>query len=165
MSSETAGYRFHHTMLRVKDITKSLHFYEDLLGMKLCFKRDFPHGKFTLYFLSYVEPGTVLPTSQEELARWVWSTQRPFVELTHNWGTESDASFGGYHNGNKEPRGFGHLAIVVPDVDAAVKRFEANGVEILKRPDQGSMKGFAFIADPDGYWVEVLKDNDTNGVC
>ena len=26
---------------------------------------------------------------------------------THNWGTESDPEFKGYHNGNSEPRGFG----------------------------------------------------------
>lgn len=28
-----------------------------------------------------------------------------FRELTHNWGTESDPEFKGYHNGNSDPRG------------------------------------------------------------
>lgn len=56
-------------------------------------------------------------------ARWMFG--RPAVlELTHNWGTESDPSFAGYHAGNSEPRGFGHIGLAVPDVYAAAKRFE-----------------------------------------
>ena len=31
------------------------------------------------------------------------------LELTHNWGTESDPDFKGYHTGNTEPRGFGRF--------------------------------------------------------
>ena len=30
------------------------------------------------------------------------------------------------------------------------------GVEFVKRPNDGSMKGIAFIKDPDGYWVEIF---------
>ena len=78
------------------------------------------------------------------------------VELTHNWGTESDAEFAGYHNGNSDPRGFGHIGITVPDVYEASARFEKLGVEFVKRPDDGKMKGLAFIKDPDGYWIEIL---------
>lgn len=40
---------------------------------------------------------------------WRAEMNTPFLELTHNWGTESDESFKGYHNGNQEPRGFGTL--------------------------------------------------------
>ena len=35
-------------------------------------------------------------------------------------------------------------------------RVEALGVEFVKRPNDGSMKGLAFIKDPDGYWIEIL---------
>lgn len=45
---------------------------------------------------------------------------------------------------------------MVPDVEAACKRFEENGVEFIKKPFAGNMKGLAFIKDPDGYWIEIL---------
>jgi len=39
-------------------------------------------------------------------------------------------------------------------------RFESEGVEFAKRPNDGKMKGLAFIKDPDGYMIEIL--NATN---
>ena len=36
---------------------------------------------------------------------------------------------------------------------------EQMGVEFIKRPDDGMMKGLAFIKDPDGYWIEILSPN------
>lgn len=29
-------------------------------------------------------------------------------------------------------------------------------MEFVKKPNDGSLKGVAFIKDPDGYWVEIL---------
>ena len=46
----TANFVFNHTMLRVKDIEKSLDFYTRVLGFSLVDKRDFPEAAFSLYF-------------------------------------------------------------------------------------------------------------------
>jgi lactoylglutathione lyase len=144
------------TMLRVRDPDRSVAFYRDVLGMTLLNRFDVPAMRFSLYFLGYVLHNDARPP-KDGLARAEYTfRQRGAIELTHNWGTESDATFTGYHNGNSEPRGFGHIGITVPDVDAACAWFDENGVEFVKRPEDGTMKGLAFIKDPDGYWIEVL---------
>ena len=153
ISQATNKYVMQQTMLRIKDPKVSLEFYQNVLGMKLLGKYDFPSMKFTLYFLGYEQD---MPEGDDkEKTQWVFG--RPgLIELTHNWGTETDDSFTGYHNGNEDPRGFGHIGISVPDVYAASERFKKYGVEFVKNPDDGSMKGLAFIKDPDGYWIEIL---------
>ncbi len=151
----TAGFALNQTMLRVRDPQVTVRFYEDVLGFTLLHKVDFEEMKFSLYFLALLKEGETIPQEPAALARFVFSRETT-LELTHNWGTESDASFAGYHHGNSEPRGFGHLGISVPDVHAACERFERLGVSFVKRPDDGKMKGIAFIKDPDGYWIEIL---------
>jgi lactoylglutathione lyase len=148
----TQDYVFNHTMLRVKDPERSLDFYTRVLGMRLLRTVDFPEAKFSLLFLAMTK-GSEVP--DETSARMSHTFSRESVlELTHNWGTESDDSQ--YHNGNKDPRGFGHICFSVPDIEAACVRFEALGVSFVKRLDKG-MKHVAFIADPDGYWIEIVQ--------
>lgn len=78
------------------------------------------------------------------------------LELTHNHGSETDDTFA-VNNGNVEPhRGFGHIAVMTPDVYAASAELESRGVRFQKRPDEGRMKGIAFALCPDGYWIEVV---------
>jgi lactoylglutathione lyase len=153
ISQATNKYVMQQTMLRIKDPKVSLEFYQNVLGMKLLGKYDFPTMQFTLYFLGYEQD--VPEDDDKEKTQWVFG-RCGLIELTHNWGTETDDSFTGYHNGNEDPRGFGHIGISVPDVYAASERFIKYGVEFVKKPDDGSMKGLAFIKDPDGYWIEVL---------
>jgi lactoylglutathione lyase len=78
-----------------------------------------------------------------------------FLPFFSNW--DSDEK---YHNGNSDPRGYGHIGIHVKDVYAACERFEKLGVEFVKKPDDGRMKGLAFIKDPDGYWIEIFKSTN-----
>ncbi|WP_323753567.1 lactoylglutathione lyase [Marinobacter sp.] len=156
---ETEGYVFNQTMLRIKDPERSLDFYSRVMGMRLVRKLDFPEMKFTLYFLAYLDDAEAERVPADEGHRTTYTFGREaMLELTHNWGTEDDPDFA-YHNGNDQPQGFGHIGVAVPDVYSACERFEQLGVEFVKRPDDGKMKGLAFIKDPDGYWIEILQPN------
>ncbi|KAK9510402.1 hypothetical protein O3M35_005197 [Rhynocoris fuscipes] len=149
----TKDFIMQQTMYRIKDPRKSLPFYTGVLGMKLLKKIDITPMKFTVYFMGY-EDEKDIPSDKDE--RTIWAlTRKATIELTHNWGSEDDPDVV-YHNGNSDPRGFGHIGIHVPDVYAACERFEKLGVEFIKKPDGGKMKGIAFIKDPDGYWIEIL---------
>ena len=150
--SDTADFVLNQTMLRIKDPAKSIPFYEEVLGMKLIEKFDFPAMEFSLFFMGY--PTEPVPEDPAERAKWLFD-QPALLELTYNYGTENDPEFA-HHNGNEEPGGFGHIGISVPDVYAASARFESLGVPFIKKPDDGAMRGLAFIQDPDGYWIEIL---------
>ncbi|KAI8914877.1 lactoylglutathione lyase [Powellomyces hirtus] len=155
MATNPTSYELNHTMYRVKDAKASIHFYETLMGMSLICKIDFGEAKFSLIFMGYNVPQSVLDSSFEERKKYAFS--RPGVlELTHNWGTESDESFKGYHNGNEEPRGYGHIGVIVDNLEAACKRLEDHKVRFLKKPNEGRMKNIAFVTDPDGYSVELI---------
>lgn len=131
--ADTDGFRLLHTMIRVKDLDKSIDFYTRLLGMNLLSKKDYPSGEFTLAFVGYgtVEDDTVL-------------------ELTYNWGQQDAYDLG---------TGFGHLAVGVPDIYKTCAQLEAEGVPIPRPP--GPMKHggsvIAFIEDPDGYKIELIE--------
>ncbi|TFK54558.1 glyoxalase I [Heliocybe sulcata] len=149
---ETANYAFNHTMIRVKDPKVSIKFYEEVLGMELI--SDAKFESFTLYFLAFDHSGGKLTAEEKAESRF---SREGVLELTHNHGTESDASFKGYASGNSDPgKGFGHIAITVPDVEKACQRFEKLGVTFKKKPSEGTMRHIAFILDPDGYWIEVV---------
>lgn len=156
---ETRRYRFNHSMLRIKDPERSLDFYTRVLGMSLLRRLDFPEMKFTLYFLTSLDGEEAehagIPADRAARATWVFSG-KGILELTHNWGTEDDPECA-YHDGNSEPKGFGHIAFTVQDVYAACERLKRLGVSFVKEVDAGRMQGLAFVRDPDGYWIEILQ--------
>lgn len=127
------GARLLHTMIRVRDMDRSLDFYTRLMGMKLLRRKDFPTGEFTLAFVGY----------GDEIDSTV-------IELTHNWGQQEPYALG---------TGFGHLAIGVPDIYGTCASLEKEGVPIPRAP--GPMKHggsvIAFIEDPDGYKIELIE--------
>lgn len=88
-------------MIRVKDIEKSLKFYEDILGMSRVRTIENKDAGFNLYFLGYTDKEPLSSESQIPQCEGL-------LELTWNYGTENDANFS-YHNGNDQPQGFGHL--------------------------------------------------------
>ena len=145
-------------MLRVKDPAASLRFYTAVLGMTLLTRLDFPDREFSLYFLAFLPPGgaAAIPDDPAARAEWVFS-QPNTLELTHNYGTEAEPGQV-YASGNEEgAKGFGHLGVSVPSLAAACARFEALGVPFIKKPGAGTMQDIAFVADPDGYWVEIIE--------
>lgn len=131
--TDTSKYRFLHTMIRVKDLDKSIDFYTRLLGMKVTRHKDYPSGEFTLVFIGYGD-----------------ESDSTVIELTHNWGQEEPYDLG---------TGFGHLAIGVPDIYGTCEQLAAEGVNIPRPP--GPMKHggsvIAFIEDPDGYKIELIE--------
>ncbi|XP_055328317.1 lactoylglutathione lyase-like [Paramacrobiotus metropolitanus] len=151
----TNDFIMQQTMYRIKDPKVSLDFYSRILGMRLLKAMSIDSMKFTVYFMGY-EDDADIPKDETARAEWALS-RKATIELTHNWGTENDPEFK-YHNGNQDPRGFGHIGIMVPDVEAACGRFEKLGVKFVKKPNDGKMKNLAFIQDPDGYWIEIFNN-------
>ncbi|MFH4981001.1 hypothetical protein AB6A40_007710 [Gnathostoma spinigerum] len=78
--------------------------------MKLLKKLDFPTGKFSLYFMGYKSDAEI-PKNPDYQKHYALSTLAT-LELTHNWGTEKDEAFS-YHNGNKDPRGYGTSVVLL----------------------------------------------------
>ena len=157
LPAASRGFVLNHTMLRVKDPAVALDFYSRVMGMRVLRKLDFPEMKFSLYFLARVDDTADIPEDTGERTAWTFS-QRGILELTHNWGTETDPDFK-YHDSNAQPQGFGHICFSVPDLAAAVSLFDENKVVYVKRPEQGKMRDVAFIKDPDGYWIEIVQAN------
>lgn len=151
----TCDYVFNHTMLRVKDPQVSLDFYTRVMGFSLVRRADHPDAKFSLYFLALMDDDADIPDDPDARREWL-ARQRGVLELTHNHGTEAESG-PVYHDGNSEPRGFGHICISVPDVRTACARLEGMGVPFQKRLQDGSMRSIAFVKDPDGYWIELLQ--------
>lgn len=120
-----------HSMIRVLDETRSLDFYKRAFGLEVADRLDF--SDFTLIYLSNSEQSFEL-------------------ELTVNKGQSEP-----YDLGN----GYGHLAVSVDDLDAEHARFEAEGLSPRKlvefAPDGKLVGRFFFVADPDGYQIEVLE--------
>jgi len=119
-------------MLRVGNLQRSVQFYTEIMGMTLLRQKEYPDGKFTNAFLGYGD-----------------EKNHTALELTYNWDTEE------YDLGS----GFGHLAIEVDDVFLAAEKIREAGGKIIREP--GPMNAgttlLAFVADPDGYEIELLQ--------
>ena len=128
--------KYLHTMVRIKDIDESLHFYCTILGLKEVRRYDNEKGRFTLIFL--------VANDQYNNAQ---ENQSPLLELTYNWDPEV------YHGG----RNFGHLAFQVENIYLICNRLKEYGVTINRPPKDGRM---AFVKSPDGISIELLQKGD-----
>ena len=132
MSVKT-GFRMAHTMIRVRNLDKSVDFYTRLLGMRVLRQKEYPGGKFTNTFVGY----------DDEASSTV-------IEMTYNWDQDKPYELGD---------GWGHLALEVPDVYATCAALDKEGVNIPRAagPMKHGTRVIAFIEDPDGYKIELLE--------
>ena len=121
-----------HTMVRVKDLEKSIAFYE-MLGLEERRRSENEGGRFTLVFLC--------PPGQDD--------GHADVELTYNWDGDDGLPSDGRH--------FGHLAYTVDDIYAMCRTLMDNGVTINRPPRDGRM---AFVRSPDNISIELLQKGD-----
>ena len=122
--------KYLHTMVRVKDLEKTMAFFE-LLGLREPRRTDSEQGRFSLIFMA--------PPGQEECP----------VELTYNWdGDEGLPS---------DSRHFGHLAYQVDNIYEMCQHLQDNGVTINRPPRDGWM---AFVRSPDNISVELLQKGE-----
>ena len=131
-----------HTMVRVRDLEKSLAFYCGALGLVETSRYDNEGGRFSLIFLA----------APDDLDR-AKKDKAPLVELTYNWPDEN----GKTEQFSEPSRNFGHLAYRVENIYETCEKLQAAGVEILRPPRDGHM---AFIRSPDQISVELLQAGD-----
>ncbi|MDO4740474.1 MAG: VOC family protein [Eubacteriales bacterium] len=117
-----------HLAFNVADMKKSIEYYCNGLGFEHAFS---------------------LPNPQ---------TGEPWIEYLHLGGGQFIELFytkPGFVNNNN---GYTHLCLEVEDCVAAVKEFEARGVNITSQPKQGSDFNIqAWTADPDGNRIEIMQ--------
>ena len=120
-----------HVMVRVKDLEKSMAFYE-LLGLRETRRYDSEKGRFTLLYLA--------PPGQEEAP----------LELTYNWDGDDGLP--------SDSRHFGHLAYSCENIYDLCQKLMDNGITINRPPRDGHM---AFVRSPDNISIELLQEGES----
>ncbi|KJZ19770.1 VOC family protein [Loktanella sp. S4079] len=123
--------RYLHTMVRVKDLEKTMAFFT-LLGLKETRRIDNEGGRFSLIFMA--------PEGQEECP----------VELTYNWDGDEGLP--------ADSRHFGHLAYAVDNIYETCQLLMDNGITINRPPRDGHM---AFVRSPDNISIELLQAGES----
>jgi lactoylglutathione lyase len=120
-----------HSMIRILDEARSLDFYARAFGLEIADRLAFED--FALVYLRH--------------------SSSPFeLELTVNFGRKEP-----YVPGD----GYGHLAVVVDNLDAEHARFEQQKLSPGPLRDfkheGATLARFFFVSDPDGYKIEVIQ--------
>ena len=120
-----------HSMIRILDEARSLDFYARAFGLEIADRLVFED--FALVYLRH--------------------SSSPFeLELTVNFGRKEP-----YVPGD----GYGHLAVVVDNLDAEHVRFEQQKLSPGPLRDfkheGATLARFFFVSDPDGYKIEVIQ--------
>ena len=126
--------RFNHVALRVRNVERSLRFYEDVLDMREAFRVNKPDGSLALMYVQFGAD--------------------QFVELFEG-GDEG-------HQPEPAPRGSGflHLCLTVEDLRATLAELRAKGLEVGEPRTGTSGATVYFIEDPDGNKIELAELNE-----
>ncbi|CAA2929115.1 lactoylglutathione lyase [Arsenophonus endosymbiont of Bemisia tabaci] len=129
--------RLLHTMLRVGDLQRSIHFYTEILGMRLLRTSENPIYKYSLTFVGFDD-----------------ESKDAVIELTYNWGLEH------YQMGTA----FGYIALRVDNVPDTCSSIRRAGGKVTR--EAGTIKGgstiIGFVKDPDGYQIELIENKNTS---
>ena len=128
--------RYVHSMVRVRNLEESIHFFCDLLGLVEIERDDDEEDRYTIVFLA-------APKDVDQ----VKADESPALELTYNWDVEDYGS----------ARNFGHLAYHVDDIYGLCQRLMDGGVTINRPPRDGHM---AFVRTPDDISLELIQEGD-----
>lgn len=128
------GVRFNHVALRVRDVRRSLAFYEDVLGFREAFRVHHPDGTLALIYVQFGAD--------------------QFVELFEG-GNDG-------HQPEPAPRGSGflHFCLTVEDLPATLDELRARGLPTGEPRLGTSGATVCFIEDPDGNKIELAELND-----
>lgn len=128
---DTGTYRMLHAMLNVPDIEKSIRFYTEVMGLVVLRKWKNQDSRATLAFLGYAHD----PHGMQ-------------LELVERWDRTEPYIVGD---------GYGHIGILVPDMEAAFAYYRTIGVKITRGPIKNVSALLGFIEDPDGYPIELIQ--------
>jgi catechol 2,3-dioxygenase-like lactoylglutathione lyase family enzyme len=136
------NYRPHHTAISVRNLDKSLEFYE-MLGYEQVHRYDEEDGSMSIVHLK-------LGSSFLEIFAYKKNQDQPPVNYE-------------YAN-NLEDIGVKHIALWTDDIEAALADLKSRGLaEGNTKITVGRTKvSYFFIKDPDGVWVEIVKDDRYN---
>ena len=120
-----------HAAITVKDMEKSLRFYEEGFGMKKAFEMPRPETG---------EPWIV----------YVYIGEGQFMELFY--GGENDYAW------DEKDRAYNHLCFETEDIHKAVARLQEAGYTMDILPNVGCDGNWqAWITDPDGVRIEIMQ--------